>query len=54
MFFFALALEDFMAKKFESGESYAGRRADVAVINCSVDREAATLGLQAFLAENLL
>ena len=32
-----------MAKYLESGASYAGRRADVAVINCSVDRETAIL-----------
>jgi hypothetical protein len=29
--------------RLEPGQTYAGRRADVAVINCSVDREAATL-----------
>ncbi len=32
-----------MARRLEPGEPYAGRRADVAVINCSVDRDAATL-----------
>jgi hypothetical protein len=32
-----------MARRLEPGAPYAGRRADIAVINCSVDRAAATL-----------
>jgi hypothetical protein len=32
-----------MAKRLKPGEAYAGRRTDVAVINCSMDRDAATL-----------
>ncbi len=32
-----------MARRLEPGAPYAGRRADIAVINCSVDRDAATL-----------
>jgi hypothetical protein len=32
-----------MARRLEPGEPYTGRRTDIAVINCSVDRDAATL-----------
>jgi hypothetical protein len=32
-----------MPKTLEPGQPYAGRREDVAVINCSVDRETASL-----------
>jgi hypothetical protein len=32
-----------MPKLLKPGQSYAGRREDVAVINCSVDRETASL-----------
>jgi hypothetical protein len=32
-----------MAKLLRDGQAYAGRRANAAVINCTVDREAATL-----------
>jgi hypothetical protein len=32
-----------MARRLALGEPYAGRRPDIAVINCSIDRDAATL-----------
>jgi hypothetical protein len=32
-----------MARRLKPGESYAGRRTDRAVINCTVDWDAATL-----------
>lgn len=32
-----------MAQRLAPGQAYAGRRADVAVVNCSVDRETADL-----------